>query len=128
MSKRYIVQGRENKGEVKEAGHDADLESLIPTLTEPSMATVNQDHPSAGVRPNNTIELDDNVVQKLAESNSKFVNLSSEAKASCDSYNPSLCVAFIAKQYRSVSQAAMRCNRYVFLLTTCRQPQMLSVQ
>ena len=52
------------------------------------MATANQDYPSANVRPDNTIELDDNVVQKLAESNSKFVNLSSEAKASCSSHNP----------------------------------------
>jgi hypothetical protein len=59
----------------------------MPTLSTPSMATANQHHPSADVRPDNTIELDDNVVQKLAESDSKFVNLSSEAKASCDSHN-----------------------------------------
>jgi hypothetical protein len=47
------------------------------------MATANRDHPSADVRPDNTIELNDDVVQKLVESDSKFVNLSSEAKASC---------------------------------------------
>jgi hypothetical protein len=62
-------------------------------------ATASRDHPSADVRPDNTIELDDNVVQKLAESNSKFVNLSSEAKASCDSHNPTFRGAFIAKEY-----------------------------
>ena len=48
------------------------------------MATANRDHPSVNIRPDNTVELDDDVVQKLAESDSKFVNLSSEAKASCD--------------------------------------------
>ena len=58
------------------------LQSLITTLSTPSMATAYQDHPSADVRPDDTIELDDDVVQKLTESNAKFVNLSSEAKAS----------------------------------------------
>ena len=71
------------------------------------MVTAYQDHPSADVRSDSTIELDDNVVQKLAESNSKFVNLSSEAKASCNSHDSSLCSAFIAKEYRSASGAAL---------------------
>jgi hypothetical protein len=48
------------------------------------MATANRDHPSADVRPDNTVELDEDVVQKLVESDSKFANLSSEAKASCE--------------------------------------------
>lgn len=85
------------------------------------MAMANQDHPFADVRPDNTIELDDNVVQKLAESNSKFVNLSSEAKASCDSHNPSV-------HGVSVRLWAIRSERDGSLLTLCRQPQMLSVQ
>ena len=68
------------------------------------MATANQDRPSVDVRPDNTIELDDNVVQKLAESNSKFVNLSSEAKVSCDCHNPSLRGT---KEYRRASRAAL---------------------
>jgi len=72
------------------------------------MATANRDHPSADVRPDNTIELDDNVVQKLVESDSKFVNLSSEAKASCNSHDPSLRDAFVAaKGYRNASRTAL---------------------
>ena len=67
------------------------------------MATANRDHASTDVRQDNTIELDDDVVQKLAKSNSKFVNLSSEAKASSDSHSPSLRDAFIAKRKRAVA-------------------------
>ena len=48
------------------------------------MVTANRDLPSTDVRPDEAIELDDDVVQKLVESDSKFVNLSSEAKASCE--------------------------------------------
>jgi hypothetical protein len=71
-------------------------------------ATAKHDHPSADVRPDSTIELDDNVVQKLAESDSKFVKLSSEAKASFDSHNPSLRGALIAREYYcSASRAAL---------------------
>lgn len=71
------------------------------------MATANQDHPSTDTRPDKTIDLDDDVVQKLTESDPKFVNLSSDAKASCDSHNPSLCRDFIAREYRSASRAAL---------------------
>jgi SP family general alpha glucoside:H+ symporter-like MFS transporter len=71
------------------------------------MATANRDHPSADVRPDNTIDLDDNVVQKLVESDSKFVDLRSGAKASYDSHNPSLRDAFKAKEYRSASHRAL---------------------
>jgi hypothetical protein len=52
--------------------------------TPSSMVTANRDLPSTDVRPDEAIELDDDVVQKLVESDSKFVNLSSEAKASCE--------------------------------------------
>jgi hypothetical protein len=48
------------------------------------MATANRNRSSANVRPDNTIEFDENVVQKLVDSDSKFANLSSEAKASCE--------------------------------------------
>ena len=93
------------------------------------MATANQDHPPTDARADKTIDLDDDVVQKLTESDPKFVDLSSEAKASCDSHNPSLCGAFIAREYRSASRAApsRESDRDGFLLTFYRQPQMLSV-
>ena len=71
------------------------------------MATAIPDRPSTDARTDNTIDLDDNVVQKLTESDPKFVNLSSEAKASCDSHNSSLCGAFIAREYHSTSRAAL---------------------
>lgn len=102
LSKRHVSKYERAKCRIKEACHGADLQSPTTTLSPPSMATSNQNHLSADAKPDNTIELDDNVVQKLTESDAKFVNLTSEAKASCDRHNPSLRDAqgaFVAKGY-----------------------------